>query len=397
MILSEPYAIKSYSDASHSEFFALRNENVLIFWPHGVGDWVFLGTVLSLADKSNNYYVARFGDHHFPIFENAQENIHPVCISEDPSTPRGMNFPKLFNRDGMSGWGVGYDAIALPKNLHDLCVSKNIRHVIFDFPEVYQSGVYPFHTKARNQLRHFLSADDPVLRTPIKNCISYDIPKDVELRLEAFFTNETGYDRTKKLCLISRIGHTHVEKNWGHEHRNLTTTQIESEEPIEFISLMKKDDPNWMFVSFEGAPYPPPHSLKSHELGCFSSHDLFGSKKFMFAHVLKFLLKRCDLFVGVPTGPTMMAALSEDFPSLSLWLALFPSWYEEPKQNCTYILSQNVFDQRGAPSPPDAHGPQRAGTNTFLEKSELVYEYEVAEEKIITGEKVMEIYKEKYA
>ena len=382
MILSEPYPIKTHPDALRQGFFSLRGENVLVYWPHGIGDWVFLGLVLGLADKSNHYYVVRFGEDHLPIFENAPDNIHTVCVSEKPSPPHGcVNFPGIWQ----PGWSsLGTVDVSLPPSLHDLCVSKNINHVICDFPEVYNSGTYPFHTKARNQLRHFMNPEDPVLKAPIKNnCVSYDIPVDVEQRLEAYFRNETGYDKSKKLCLISRIGDSHIEKNWGHMHREETETQQESEEPMEFISLLKKDDPNWMFVSFERDKFTYPHTLKSEDNDCFASYDIFGSKKVLFIHVLKFLLKRCDLFVGVPTGLTMMASLSEDFPSISIWLGLFPSWYEEPKQNCTYMLNKTVQGNDSA--------------NSFLEKEGLIYNHIVTEGNIITGEEVMGVYKDNYA
>ena len=58
-------------------FRSLKNANILIYWPHGVGDFVFLGYILPLLEPTNRYWVTRFGDDMVSVMEG-NELITPI-------------------------------------------------------------------------------------------------------------------------------------------------------------------------------------------------------------------------------------------------------------------------------------------------------------------------------
>ncbi len=43
-------------------FKDLKNQNILIYWPHGFGDQIFLSYIIPLFEPSNRYFITRFGD-----------------------------------------------------------------------------------------------------------------------------------------------------------------------------------------------------------------------------------------------------------------------------------------------------------------------------------------------
>src|SRR5579862_1404968 len=50
-------------------FAQLSDARVLIYWPHGLGDWTHLGAIVPLLDPSNSYAVTRFGDDYVSLME----------------------------------------------------------------------------------------------------------------------------------------------------------------------------------------------------------------------------------------------------------------------------------------------------------------------------------------
>ena len=50
-------------------FAALRGKRVLIYWPHGFGDWVTFGAIAPLLEPSNTYAITRFGDDYVSLME----------------------------------------------------------------------------------------------------------------------------------------------------------------------------------------------------------------------------------------------------------------------------------------------------------------------------------------
>ncbi len=54
-------------------FAALRERRVLVYWPHGFGDWVHLGVLAPLLEPSNRYAVTRFGDDCVSLMEGSPQ------------------------------------------------------------------------------------------------------------------------------------------------------------------------------------------------------------------------------------------------------------------------------------------------------------------------------------
>ena len=50
-------------------FAGLSGARILIYWPHGFGDWVHLGAIVPLLEPSNTYAVTRFGDDYVSVME----------------------------------------------------------------------------------------------------------------------------------------------------------------------------------------------------------------------------------------------------------------------------------------------------------------------------------------
>src|SRR5215469_13125610 len=50
-------------------FADLRDARVLVYWPHGLGDWVHLSTIAPLLERSNTYAITRFGDDYVSLMD----------------------------------------------------------------------------------------------------------------------------------------------------------------------------------------------------------------------------------------------------------------------------------------------------------------------------------------
>src|SRR5580693_2233037 len=59
-------------------FAALRDRRVLIYWPHGLGDWVHFGAVAPLLEPSNSYAMTRFGDDYVSVMEG-NASVEPLA------------------------------------------------------------------------------------------------------------------------------------------------------------------------------------------------------------------------------------------------------------------------------------------------------------------------------
>src|SRR5580704_4172724 len=63
---SHPHKMRVFT---HDSRYAhgLKNSNVLIYFPHGFGDWVQFSYILPHLDPSNRYWITRFGDHNISV------------------------------------------------------------------------------------------------------------------------------------------------------------------------------------------------------------------------------------------------------------------------------------------------------------------------------------------
>jgi hypothetical protein len=313
-------------------FAAIRDARVLIYWPHGLGDWVHLGVVLPLLEPSNAYAITRFGDDY-------------VSVMEGNARVRALRSGTLAPGDGAEG---GARHLGLTRKLCDgrvvtleapapldAGVADFAPDVVLwtDYPETEGNTPYPFHTKARNLARLLirperLAAFD--LSVPLPNSIDFEAPaatrRLVDERLAQLAPPGTP------LCVISRTGVTASRKNWG-----------DGSEACEFVAAMRALSPRWRFVSMDDEPLGD---------GAAGFSELFGGLAAPFARLYKALAARTSLFVGIPAGPLHLTMARGDVPTVGLWLAHHPDWYDEPNPLAIQIVGSYVrergFDRRPA-------------------------------------------------
>ena len=59
------------------DFRTITGANVLIYLPHGFGDWVHFSRILPLLEPSNRYFMTRFGDDTVSVMED-DPFAHPL-------------------------------------------------------------------------------------------------------------------------------------------------------------------------------------------------------------------------------------------------------------------------------------------------------------------------------
>jgi len=368
-----------------AEFKSLKNTNVLLYWPHGVGDFVFLGYILPLLEPTNRYWVTRFGDDTVSIMERS-EAITPIYTGLIKSSDGrhygnrhfGLEYDKL---------GGGEEQLDLPLGLHKIVTENQISTFFWtSFFETYGHSRYPFHSKARSLLPHMI-AEKPScpnqLDSPLRNCISLEVDPWLQGWVESRLATFAGFGK-RKLCLIGRDGHTNIDKNWGHLWREEMPDgkRIEGEECRDFMRLFLKRDPNWMFLSMEDQRFEGEHTLKSKDLNAFTYAELFGcgpGPRLPFGLVMKALINIADLAVGVPAGMLFLCLLKKDLPTVGVWIAHLPSWYNEPGQSAIHLISRNISD---------LGLDQRPGS--FEDRDGLHFNVVKVETRIITGQQVLD-------
>ncbi|MGA8574864.1 MAG: hypothetical protein WB609_04145 [Candidatus Cybelea sp.] len=307
-------------------FAALRGRRVLIYWPHGFGDWVTFGVIAPLLDPSNTYAIARFGDDYVAVAEGSV-GVEPLFS--------GVRAPGDGSELGAPHFGVGLGQcsgrnvdLEIPEPL-DAAVLRFAPEVLLwtDYPETEGHTPYPFHTKARNLVqllvpRERLAGFD--LSKPLASALDFEAPAAaqhaIDERLALFAEPST------RLGVISRLGKTAARKNWG-----------DGSEARAFVAAMRHQSPAWRFISMEDEDLGE---------GVAGFRALFGDVDEPFARVYKALAKRIDLFVGIPAGPLHLTLARGGVPTVGLWAAHHPDWYDEPNRDAIHIVGRYVRDRR---------------------------------------------------
>jgi len=60
-MLTQPVRLAVHSH-DRGDFANVRHKNVLLYWPHGFGDWAQFSQVLPFLEPTNRYWITRFGD-----------------------------------------------------------------------------------------------------------------------------------------------------------------------------------------------------------------------------------------------------------------------------------------------------------------------------------------------
>jgi hypothetical protein len=379
-----PWRARVYSH-ERGDFRHVRDRRVLIYFPHGFGDWVQFASVVPLLDDSNRYWITRFGDDNTSLFD-AHSQVTPAYVGY--SSTHCADGDAFGNRH----FGIDYDAITgdelelqLPMTLHECCARHDIRTMLWSsFPETYGHAAYPFHTKARNTIRALAPesrVEESLRGIPLRSSISFDTPGWVVQWVEARLRNLAG--NGSRFCVIGRNGYTAVGKNWGHQWReDLPRGRArEGEECRDFMRLMLRRDPRWIFLVMEDRHFGGDDTVRSGDLRAVSYAELFGTpgpSSIPFGLVMKAVLSLADLCVGVPAGPYHLAMARADLPVVGLWIEHLPSWYDEPRADSVHVISRNVRERQ-------LH--ERPGSFTSL--GPLEFRALEVDTRIITGEQAL--------
>jgi hypothetical protein len=363
------------------DFASIRGENVLIYWPHGLGDFVGLGYVLPFLHASNRYWITRFGDHSTSLMEG-NPLVTPVYAGQPPA-------PKPPGHGASGDWhfGLRYSQadgtvrdVWLPPAILDVCRRERIGVLLWTaYPEVHGREPFPYHTKARHLIRHLAPVaprDQPKLNRALRNSISFNVCPWAMRWVESRLRNDTDFGR-RKLCIVSRTGYTSHGKNWGHKYRDDSGAAIEGQECRDFMRLMLRKSPRWMFLSMEDKLHFGDDTVRSKELNCFSFAEVFGSLQeatMPFAVVMKALLNLASLSVGVPTGPYHLSMAKPGLPTIGIWIEHMPSWYDEPKSASIHVIGKSIYN-RMASLP-----------GSFVSRGGLYYRTIASEFRTVSGE-----------
>jgi len=329
-------------DERKGAFANLRSQRVLIYWPHGFGDFVHFGYVVPFLDASNAYFITRFGDDFVHLYDDAcgiaplYSGVRPIGDgSAQGARHLGIEWKRIRNREG--------EAI-LPEPLGARVRDAGITALLYtDYPEYEGRGAYPYHTKARALIRQL--ADPARLREgnlerPLANALSFDAPAAVRARIEARLREfvEPG----QHLYLVAPGGHTKAIKAWPRER------------VAAFELGLRAFDPLGRSLIVDEA----------------SLRERFGDLEVAFAHLLTTLLRASYTFVGAAAGPLHAALAMHASPVAGIWLAHHPDWYDEPNADAIHLtgplIAAKGLDRRKATTtkPPE----MRARTLAFPQR-----------------------------
>lgn len=320
------FALARAMREDRGRFAGVRDARVLIYWPHGLGDWVHLGAILPLLEPSNAYAVVRFGDDYGSLLENDPLVTLLPSGARAPGTGAEFGCAHLgVDRRRLRGAAV---TLSVPSPLEEQLRAFAPDTLLWtDYPETEGRTAYPFHTKARNLVRLLVRKER--LQT---FDFSQALPNSIDFSVEAA-TQRAVDERLAslapagtRLCVVSRAGITAARKNWG-----------DGSEARAFSVALRRADPRWRVLTMDGD-----------DLGDGSAdfRVLFGGLPHPFARTFKALAARADLFVGVPAGPLHVAMARGGIPIVGLWLAHHPDWYDEPNTDAIHLVGAYVRERR---------------------------------------------------
>ncbi len=331
---SLPRTVLGAMREDRQRFADLRGSRVLIYWPHGLGDWVHLSAIAPLLEQSNAYAITRFGDDYVSVMDANRffTPLHSGVRAPSDGAERGALHFGVTLRE-CDGRRV---SLALPSPLDEEVLRFAPEALLWtDYPETEGKTAYPFHTKARNLARLLVRPERLQgfdLSRPLSGTIDFTVSDDlrrrVDQRLARFAPPQS------RIALVSRAGVTAARKNWG-----------DGSEFAQVTATLARRDLRWRFISMdEETPHPAVAGFRA----------LFRGIDEPFARILKALLARIDLTIAVPAGPLHVAMSHGAIPTVGLWLAHHPDWYDEPNANAVHLIGRYVrdrgFDRRPATS-----------------------------------------------
>ncbi len=301
---------------------------MLVYWPHGLGDFVHLAYILPLLEPSNRYFLTRFGDDFVHLYDGAGI-ITPIFSGElrigtgtsFGAPPHfGINFKKIRNR---------VERLVVPEPLQSRIVAAGIDTVLYtDYPEKAGRIAYPYHTKTRNIIGKLVAPERLAaidLSQPLRPGVAFVAPEAsrllVEERLRAVI--EPG----QRLYLLAPGGHTQLDKIWPEA------------EVIAFASLVRSQDAGARVITIDERT----SETIGREAGLApTTADVFSGLEVPFAHLLTTLIRNAHAFAGVASGPLHCAIAIGGRPTVGIWLAHWPEYNEEPS-DAVHLVGPRVL------------------------------------------------------
>ena len=311
-------------DERHGAFANLRSARVLVYWPHGLGDFVHFGYVVPLLEPSNTYFITRFGDDFVHLYDRAV-GIVPLYSGVRPigdgsgAGPRhlGIEWKRIRNREM---------DVQFPDVLAARVREAGITALLYtDYPEYEGRRAYPFHTKARALIRQLVDPSrlgEMEMEGPLANALTFEVPDATRARIERRLREfvEPG----THLYLVAPGGHTNAAKTWPRACVDA------------FESGLRGFDSRGRCIVIDET----------------SLRERFGDLDVPFAHLLVTLVKASHAFVGAAAGPLHAALAMRDGPVVGIWLAHHPDWYDEPNPDSIHLTGPLVaakgYDRRKA-------------------------------------------------
>ncbi|MDE2482082.1 MAG: hypothetical protein KGN02_07825 [bacterium] len=317
-------------------FAALKHRRVLIYWPHGFGDFVHLSYVVPLLEPSNTYFITRYGDDFVHLYDEG-EIVRPLLSgtrrigdgSELGIPPHGgLDVERSPNR---------VERFVLPEALKRRVEAAGIDTVLAShYREMTGRTPYPWHTKAR-YLVHKLVAPERIaqfdLARPLRSSLALRAPAEVSARIEARLRAFVAPG--ERLYVVSSGGHTQLDKIWPEEQVAAFAREVRSRDPR--ARVLTVDERTSAAIGRERDLAP-------------TTTDLFADLDEAFAHVLLCIARAAHAYVGVPAGPLHTALAIGERPIVGIWLAHWPEYYDEPAPSAIHLVGPNVYraklDQR---------------------------------------------------
>lgn len=334
-------------------FGAVTNRRVLIYWPHGFGDFVHLSLVVPLLEPSNEYYLTRFGDDFVHLYDGG-ERVHPLFSGTRAlGTGAELGARPHFGLD-LDHPPDGMTRLDVPEPLRSRIEEHGIETMLVcRYPEMTGRTPYPWQTKARYLAsrivapQRFASID---LSQPLRSSLAFRAPSKAAERIETRLREFVPFGA--RLYVLSAGGHTQSDKIW-----------LESEVAA-FASEVRRRDERARVVTVDERG----SATIGRESGLApTTTDLFGDLDLPFAPVLVTLVRAAHAYVGVASGPLHAAIAMGGRPTVGIWLAHWPEYYDEPSPEAIHLVGPAGY-RRGL--------DRRVGARTKADAGVLPYRIE---------------------
>lgn len=326
-------------DERGGAFAKLRNRRVLIYWPHGLGDFVHLSLIIPFLDPSNTYFITRFGDDFAHLYDGC-ERVMPLYSgvrrisdgSDVDARHLGINFKRIRNREA---------TVRLPEPLHSRVRSAEIDAILYtDYPDPAGSQIFPYHTKARALARDLIEPSQLAavdFAKPLRSALPLKAPPEIVAAVEARLRAVVAPG--ENLYLLAPGGHTNARKVWPDEQVVRLAETLRTRDRRSRV--LQIDERTAAQLGHDPQLLPTTADL----FGDANSHST-DSPNIPFAHLLTVIVRASHTVVGVPAGPLHLALAIGERPIIGIWLTHHPDWYDEPCPSALHLLGPYTFHKK---------------------------------------------------